>query len=1202
MLITKIHVEQFSNLSNVTLTFDEQPFHLLCGPNETGKSGLHDFLIACFYGPGNQNKQNIAASLRTLRMPWGQNSMAGYLEFRHNDRPYRYTVSFGTARRHDEYHLVDLETFEEIDLGGKMLGEYLFDIPQTVFEQTACIRQMNVAFAGTSNFDELRTRLAGLAETGDSDISYDELRKVWDEEYRNLTAKSRKKAVIPNLEKRLDDLRQAKDRSQAARDHENILQKQIRDLTEANDDAAAKADLLKRRHQHIDDILDYDRYRRIAVSEKACAEELEALLDEDSKRREQPLYFDSDSYRSIVSRAADLRADIDDWTEKVNQWNFRRDDWYRGDKRLARFDETKANLFLAEYKQHDNRQKQLAETESALNAVKESLAAIHQEHDAEIDALDEREKAIRERQFNAEREWNKRHNEAQTELNEKKQELAKRQAAVDKVKTTIGEAEAKLADFTAAEEEAVPAIREALAAWYKIDNRTRIEDYIAQDERLSKHRDLMTDTRADNDTETFSAYDLAAAEAEQCENTLKSYDKERTKAMMEQDLRAKEIAKTETKLVKHREAASEERKTLSRSARFDKQAAIVMVIIALAILIATYILRPAFMWIAVFPILLAAIALYNFRKNSRGLGRTDDTEAELEQQLDELRAAAEADDRVPELNTRIEQIETEYRKLTENREALRKSADEKARHISRMVDDYDDALTERDNYREVLADAKATLPDVTAALTAIETEVGAKTDEIAKLKTEIDETHQKLEAEMSEIAAAKTALSKAFEEGEQGRQAARHQTEIDRYNEEIKTLKTLIEESSESVKQLILTSGQDSAEEYKRHIDKIFAETGLHNEEFNKLHDLSERLREEGENLDIRLDRLLIEAQVERVKPDNNPQDSLQRDDRFFEQAVELLRLSERINANSALLGETVTEEEKRYTTWQMRRENADKRYAEIKRRAEGGNPSELLSGIREKYGETEEDDCAVRGLLNAVSEDTLDLAGEERAELTRRAAELETAAQALREEIIERERTITKLATEAEHIFDDIAIPETIEQEIRVVERDLADAEQRAGDLQLAIDILDQAYDELKRQFSPRLRELTQTYLSQLTGGRYQEVYVDSDMKMKTRYEGSSQTREADYLSGGTTDQIYLALRLAISELLAGDMPVPLILDDIFVQYDDTRLAQGLALLGKYGKEQQRQIIMMTCQDRVAEALPDAADWQCIDLTEVIH
>jgi uncharacterized protein YhaN len=61
------------------------------------------------------------------------------------------------------------------------------------------------------------------------------------------------------------------------------------------------------------------------------------------------------------------------------------------------------------------------------------------------------------------------------------------------------------------------------------------------------------------------------------------------------------------------------------------------------------------------------------------------------------------------------------------------------------------------------------------------------------------------------------------------------------------------------------------------------------------------------------------------------------------------------------------------------------------------------------------------------------------------------------------------------------------------------------------------------------------------------------------------------EYLSTGTVEQIYLALRLTIADIIMSE-ELPIVMDDIFVTYDYHRLNETLSCLGEYGN---RQIII---------------------------
>ena len=120
----------------------------------------------------------------------------------------------------------------------------------------------------------------------------------------------------------------------------------------------------------------------------------------------------------------------------------------------------------------------------------------------------------------------------------------------------------------------------------------------------------------------------------------------------------------------------------------------------------------------------------------------------------------------------------------------------------------------------------------------------------------------------------------------------------------------------------------------------------------------------------------------------------------------------------------------------------------------------------------------------------------------------------------------------------------------------------------------------EIQTRFSPELGRVAARYMSAVTGGRYEDVLINRDFSARTRTKGDAVARDAEYLSAGTLDLMYLAVRLAVCELALPDgEPCPLILDDALVNLDETRFKQAIELLRQISKE--RQVILFTCRQQ---------------------
>ena len=142
------------------------------------------------------------------------------------------------------------------------------------------------------------------------------------------------------------------------------------------------------------------------------------------------------------------------------------------------------------------------------------------------------------------------------------------------------------------------------------------------------------------------------------------------------------------------------------------------------------------------------------------------------------------------------------------------------------------------------------------------------------------------------------------------------------------------------------------------------------------------------------------------------------------------------------------------------------------------------------------------------------------------------------------------------------------------------ADAQDEYSAIAMAMEDLDGANAELQSRFSPALGKRAGEILAELTGSRYDKVLLDRTMAASAEEAGDPVFRSSLLLSQGAADQLYLAVRLAICDMvLPADKRVPLVLDDALTNFDDTRMERALDYLMEAAKE--RQILLFTCQTR---------------------
>lgn len=156
----------------------------------------------------------------------------------------------------------------------------------------------------------------------------------------------------------------------------------------------------------------------------------------------------------------------------------------------------------------------------------------------------------------------------------------------------------------------------------------------------------------------------------------------------------------------------------------------------------------------------------------------------------------------------------------------------------------------------------------------------------------------------------------------------------------------------------------------------------------------------------------------------------------------------------------------------------------------------------------------------------------------------------------------------------------ETLCAQLQAVQKRIEQLERIYRAASLGLDTLMKARQELQRRFAPRISQRAQELLQRMTGGRYDRLSLNADLSLLAGTEQEATLHEALWRSDGTVDQLYFALRLAVAEELTPD--APLVLDDAFVRFDDTRLKAALEILRQ--EAETKQVILFTCQHREKE------------------
>ena len=152
------------------------------------------------------------------------------------------------------------------------------------------------------------------------------------------------------------------------------------------------------------------------------------------------------------------------------------------------------------------------------------------------------------------------------------------------------------------------------------------------------------------------------------------------------------------------------------------------------------------------------------------------------------------------------------------------------------------------------------------------------------------------------------------------------------------------------------------------------------------------------------------------------------------------------------------------------------------------------------------------------------------------------------------------------------VKIPQ-IREDLQACREKLAKAQADVQILDAAIDFLQQARENLSTAYMETIRSRFGYYLAMLGCGD-EKYLVDSDLRIQLERQG--QARSISYFSAGQTDLVMLCMRLSLVDALFRNQKMFVVLDDPFVNLDDTHMEQARELLHALASD--RQILYLTC------------------------
>ena len=200
------------------------------------------------------------------------------------------------------------------------------------------------------------------------------------------------------------------------------------------------------------------------------------------------------------------------------------------------------------------------------------------------------------------------------------------------------------------------------------------------------------------------------------------------------------------------------------------------------------------------------------------------------------------------------------------------------------------------------------------------------------------------------------------------------------------------------------------------------------------------------------------------------------------------------------------------------------------------------------------------------------------RGELADLDAELETQQQAYEAAVAEAEAA--RRARETVEQSDEIA---RLENRRNQVLDDMRHTYRRWQALTAAKALVEETLEQFERERQPTVFANASERLAFFTQGRYVQIRQDPDGQGFSVLDNEQRALAPIDLSRGTREQLYLAVRLGLIEAFLGrGTALPLIMDEILVNFDPDRMAAVARELGRFAEG--RQVLLFTCHPEVAE------------------
>lgn len=166
------------------------------------------------------------------------------------------------------------------------------------------------------------------------------------------------------------------------------------------------------------------------------------------------------------------------------------------------------------------------------------------------------------------------------------------------------------------------------------------------------------------------------------------------------------------------------------------------------------------------------------------------------------------------------------------------------------------------------------------------------------------------------------------------------------------------------------------------------------------------------------------------------------------------------------------------------------------------------------------------------------------------------------------------------------------IEEEIERWQRETSRLERARAAAQMAKETIEAAVTAVYRDFAPRVNEFLSQGVEFVTEGRYRHAFVDpGSLKISLEVPEISQVLTDPPISHGTRTLVYVLMRIGLAQHMSSiHEPVPLVLDDPFVDIDSQRLPRLLEFLARLSQERAIQVLLFSKDEHTLHWFQESA------------